>query len=87
MKYCAPSLIALCIRTGGVSSTVQYEALSEKVTADLKTCADTPIPPHVDTEGDYDQATAITGPALRQCKRAATAAIEQSEATKLRSNE
>jgi hypothetical protein len=29
---------------------------------------------------------AIIGPALRQCKRAATAALEQSEATKLRSN-
>ncbi len=66
---------------------MRYEALSSKVIVDLKTCADTPVPPHVVTEGDYDAATSITGPALRQCKRAATAAIEQSEATRLRSAE
>ena len=66
---------------------MRYEALSLKVTADLKACADTPIPPRVATEGDYDQATKIIGPALRDCQRAATAAIEQSEATKLRSAE
>lgn len=66
---------------------MRYEALSSKVTADLKACADTPIPSHIVTEGDYDTATGIIGPALRQCKRAATAAIEQSEATRLRSAE
>lgn len=66
---------------------MQYEALSSKVTADLKACADTPTPLHIVTEGDYDAATGVTGPALRQCKRAASAAIDQSEATRLRSAE